>query len=103
MDPEGEKYVNTEKPLEDALQFVKPLELLSPENFQVQVLCFEIYIRQQKYLLALKALNKMSKMNEKKEEFKTFMNRFEEAVKAHKDLDPKIKQVIDLQLADINK
>lgn len=100
LDPEGEKYLNTEKPLEDALQFLKPLELLAPNNFQVQSLCFEVYIRQQKYLLAIKALVKMSKIEDKKDEFKTYLSRFDEAVKAHKDLDPKIKQVIDLQLAD---
>ena len=99
LDPEGEQYVNTEKPLEDALQFVKPLELLAPHNLEVQSLCFEVYIRQQKYLLVLKALSKLTQH----QQFKTYLDRFNDAVKNHKDLDPKIKQVIDLQLAEINK
>lgn len=101
MDPEGDKYANTEKPLEDALLFVKPLELLAPENAQVHALGFEIYIRQEKYLLAVKALGKIAKIEKKTPKAK--LDRLEAAVKAHKDLDPKIKQVVDLELAEISK
>lgn len=103
MDPEGEKYINTEKPLEDALQFVKPLELLAPNNVQVHALGFEIYIRQEKFLLALKSLNKMASINKGFPAFKTNLDRFETAVKVQKELDPKIKQVIDTQLEEIKK
>lgn len=103
MDPEGEQYSNTKTPLEDALQFVKPLELLAPQNVEVHALGFEIYIRQQKYLLAIKSLTKMASIDKNTPRFKTDLDRFEAAVKAHKDLDPKIKQVIDLQLAEIKK
>lgn len=101
LDPEGDKYANTEKPLEDALLFVKPLELLAPENAQVHALGFEIYIRQEKYLLAVKALGKIAKIEKKTPKAK--LDRLEAAVKAHKDLDPKIKQVVDLELAEISK
>lgn len=102
-DPEGDKYLNTEKPLEDALQFVKPLELLAPNNAEVWALGFEIYIRQQKYLLAAKSLSKIAKIDKNNANFKANLEKLEAAVKAHTDLDPKIKQVIDLQLAEINK
>jgi peptide alpha-N-acetyltransferase len=102
-DPEGEKYLNAEKPLEDALQFVKPLELLAPQNVDVHVLGFEIYVRQQKYLLAIKSLTKIAKIDKTNSCFKVNLAKLEAAVKAHKDLDPKIKQVIDLQLAEIAK
>ncbi|CAO0797104.1 unnamed protein product [Mucor circinelloides] len=102
-DPEGEKYLNTEKPLEDALQFVKPLELLAPNNVEVHALGFDIYIRQQKYLLAAKSLSKIAKIDKSDASFKANLDKLEAAVKAHTDLDPKIKQVIDLQLAEINK
>lgn len=103
MDPEGETYTSTEKPLEDALLFVKPLELLAPQNVEVHALGFEIYIRQQKYLLAVKSLGKIAKIDKKTPCFKTNLDRLEAAVKAHKDLDPKIKQVVDLELVEINK
>jgi hypothetical protein len=103
LDPEGEKYINTEKPLEDALQFVKPLELLAPQNVEVHALGFEIYIRQQKYLLALKALNKIASIDKNTPCFRSNLDRFEAAFNAHKDLDPKVKEVIDLQIAEINK
>ncbi|KAI7892284.1 NMDA receptor-regulated protein 1-domain-containing protein [Mucor mucedo] len=103
LDPEGEKYANTEKPLEDALVFVKPLELLAPQNVEVHALGFEIYIRQQKYLLAVKALGKIARIDKKTPSLKTNLDRLEAAVKAHKDLDPKIKQVVDLELTEISK
>lgn len=102
-DPEGDKYLSTTKPLEDALQFVKPLELLAPFNVEVHALGFEIYIRQQKYLLAAKSLSKIAKVDKNSANFKANLNKLETAVKGHADLDPKIKQVIDLQLAEINK
>ncbi|GAA5798156.1 hypothetical protein HPULCUR_003556 [Helicostylum pulchrum] len=103
LDPEGESYMNTKTPLEDALQFVKPLELLAPQNIEVHELGFEIYIRQQKYLLALKALSKIASINKDAPCFKIKLDRLESAVKAQNDLDPKIKQVIDLQLTEIKK
>ncbi|KAG1473785.1 hypothetical protein G6F56_000751 [Rhizopus delemar] len=98
-DPEGENYLNTEKPLEEALKFVKPLELLEPTSVQVHALGFEIYLRQEKLLLAAKALSKTTKTSG----FKNNLERFEKAYKAKQDIDPKVKQVIDLQLTEINK
>ncbi|KAI8647238.1 NMDA receptor-regulated protein 1-domain-containing protein [Parasitella parasitica] len=102
-DPEGEKYLNAEKPLENALQFVKPLELLAPNNVEVHALGFEIYIRQAKYLLALKSLSKIANVDKSSTHFKANLDRLEAAVKGQADLDPKIKQAIDLELAKINK
>ncbi|CEP08700.1 hypothetical protein [Parasitella parasitica] len=102
-DPEGETYLNTEKPLEDALQFVKPLELLAPSNVEVHALGFEIYIRQAKYLLAVKSLSKIAKVDKSSTQFKAKLDRLEAAVKAQADLDPKVKQAIDLELAEIKK
>lgn len=91
--------MNTEKPLEEALKFVKPLELLEPTSVQVHALGFEIYLRQEKLLLAAKALSKTTKTSG----FKNNLERFEKAYKAKQDIDPKVKQVIDLQLTEINK
>ncbi|PHZ10316.1 N-terminal acetyltransferase A, auxiliary subunit [Rhizopus microsporus ATCC 52813] len=103
-DPDGEKYVNTEKPLEEALRFIKPLELLAPESAEVNALGFEVYIRQNKLLLAVKALSKIAKVDKKTSCFESRMERFEKAYKAQqKDLDSKITQVIDSQLAEIRK
>lgn len=79
------------------------MELLAPQNVEVHALGFEIYIRQQKYLLAVKALGKIARIDKKTPSLKTNLDRLEAAVKAHKDLDPKIKQVVDLELTEISK
>ncbi|KAI8884470.1 N-terminal acetyltransferase A, auxiliary subunit [Backusella circina FSU 941] len=100
-DPNGEKYVNTAKPLDDALLFVKPLERLTPDSAQVHALGFEIYLRQEKYLLAVKALSKLAKIGHP--ELKTNIERFEKAVQGRDNLDSKIKTVIDTQLTAIKK
>ncbi|KAI8371285.1 NMDA receptor-regulated protein 1-domain-containing protein [Choanephora cucurbitarum] len=100
-DPEGEKYLKTETPLDDALQFLKPLELLAPENAEIHSLGFEIYLNQQKLLLATKSLNKVAKGDKNHPSLKANLDRLEAAVSAQKDVDPKVKQVVDVQLAEI--
>ncbi|KAI8368769.1 NMDA receptor-regulated protein 1-domain-containing protein [Blakeslea trispora] len=100
-DPEGEKYLNTQTPLEDALLFLKPLELLAPQNPEIHSLGFEIYLNQQKLLLATKSLYKVAQSDKHYPSLKANLDRLEAAVSSQKDVDPKIKQVIDLQLAEI--
>ncbi|KAI8994648.1 NMDA receptor-regulated protein 1-domain-containing protein [Pilobolus umbonatus] len=103
LDPEGDSYLHTENPLEDALQFVKPLELISPDSAEVNALGFDIYIRQQKYLLAAKALYKISKVEKSSPSFKSRLESLEKAVKDHKDLDSKIKEIVDIKLSELKK
>ncbi|KAI9470966.1 MAG: NMDA receptor-regulated protein 1-domain-containing protein [Benjaminiella poitrasii] len=102
-DPEGETYLNAEKPLDNALQFVKPLEVLAPQNIEIQSLSFEIYMQQHKYMLALKALTKIAKIDKNSAYFKLNLDKFESAINGQKDLDAKIKQCIDAQLAELSR
>ena len=44
-DPNGDKLVRTEKPLEDSLKFLKPLQDLSPGLLETQILAFDIHFR----------------------------------------------------------
>ncbi|CAJ0631183.1 15872_t:CDS:2, partial [Entrophospora sp. SA101] len=55
-DPEGEKLVKTINPLEDAFKLLVPLQELSQKRIETHLLAFEIYIRKDKYLLALRSL-----------------------------------------------
>ncbi|KAF5851366.1 hypothetical protein GGP41_004200 [Bipolaris sorokiniana] len=55
-DPNGEKLLQTKQPLEDALRFLQPMLELAPKNIKAQNVGFEVYIRRNKYLLALKCL-----------------------------------------------
>jgi N-alpha-acetyltransferase 15/16, NatA auxiliary subunit len=72
-DPKGESLVKTDKPLEEAVKFLKPLQELSPSLLQTQLLAFEVHVRRGisyantiliagKYFQALAALNAAKKL-----------------------------------------
>lgn len=44
-DPKGEILVKTDKPLEEAVKFLKPLQELSPTLLQTQLLAFDVHVR----------------------------------------------------------
>ena len=44
-DPMGEALVKTDKPLEEALKFLKPLQELSPSLLETQLLAFDVHFR----------------------------------------------------------
>ncbi|KAF2632025.1 N-alpha-acetyltransferas-like protein 15 [Macroventuria anomochaeta] len=55
-DPNGEKLLQTKEPLEAAQRFLKPMLEHSTQIVQAQNVGFEVYLRSQRYLLALKCL-----------------------------------------------
>ncbi|PGH01756.1 peptide alpha-N-acetyltransferase [Blastomyces parvus] len=55
-DPLGTKLVQTTEPLKDVMKFLTPLLEFSPRNIEVQTAGFEVYLRRNKYILALKCL-----------------------------------------------
>ncbi|KAF2638010.1 N-alpha-acetyltransferas-like protein 15 [Massarina eburnea CBS 473.64] len=55
-DPKGEKLLQTKEPLEVAMRFLTPLLELSPRNIEGQDLGFQVYLRREKPLLALKCI-----------------------------------------------
>jgi N-alpha-acetyltransferase 15/16, NatA auxiliary subunit len=73
-DPNGDKLVKTEKPLEDSLKFLKPLQELAAGLLETQILAFDVHFRRglrsllgslltaEKYFLALAALNAANKI-----------------------------------------
>ncbi|KAI8925743.1 NMDA receptor-regulated protein 1-domain-containing protein [Entophlyctis helioformis] len=62
-DPEGKKLVEGVDYLAEAAKFVKPLQELSPSDIDGWLLGFEVYIRKNKYLLALQSLKRASQLN----------------------------------------
>ncbi|KAI1130058.1 tetratricopeptide [Nemania abortiva] len=56
-DPIGLKLAATSQPLVEATKFLLPILQFSPKNIDGQVAGFEVYIRREKYLLALGCLN----------------------------------------------
>ncbi|KAK7755489.1 hypothetical protein SLS62_002419 [Diatrype stigma] len=56
-DPNGFKLAATADPLAEATKFLSPLLQFSPKHIDGQIAGFEVYIRREKYLLALRCLN----------------------------------------------
>lgn len=56
LDPKGVKLVQTKEPLEDSMKFLAPLLEFNPKSIEAQNLGFEVFIRKNKLLLALKCL-----------------------------------------------
>ncbi|EMR08274.1 hypothetical protein PNEG_03439 [Pneumocystis murina B123] len=62
-DPNGNKLIQTENPLQDALRFLSPLQSLVLDNIQIYILGFEIYFRQKNYSQALKCILNAQKLD----------------------------------------
>ncbi|CAD0014262.1 unnamed protein product [Aureobasidium pullulans] len=73
-DPQGEELLKTKDPLSEAMKYLSPLLAESPLNIRSQQAGFEVFIRREKYLPALKCLE---------------------------PLPEKIKEVIDAELATL--
>ncbi|KAG8687956.1 hypothetical protein FRC09_013189 [Ceratobasidium sp. 395] len=56
-DPDGLKAFGQPKPLDQALKLLRPLEILDVKDIDVWLAVYDVAIRRQKYLQALKALN----------------------------------------------
>jgi len=53
-DPLGYELLKTSTPLDEAMKYLNPILELSPKNFDGQVAGFEVFLRREKYLPALK-------------------------------------------------
>ncbi|KAI0485066.1 NMDA receptor-regulated protein 1-domain-containing protein [Xylariaceae sp. FL0804] len=56
-DPLGFKLAATTEPLVQATKFLVPILQFSPKNIDGQIAGFEVYVRREKYILALRCLN----------------------------------------------
>ncbi|KAI0834328.1 N-terminal acetyltransferase A, auxiliary subunit [Hypoxylon sp. FL0890] len=56
-DPNGLKLAQTTEPLTEATKFLAPILQFSPKHIDGQIAGFEVFIRREKYLLALRSLN----------------------------------------------
>lgn len=53
-----EKLAKTDKPLEEAVKFLKPLQMLSPKQIETHILAYDIYSRKGKLLLMLQSIKR---------------------------------------------
>ncbi|KAH7036515.1 NMDA receptor-regulated protein 1-domain-containing protein [Linnemannia elongata] len=103
-DPEGTKYTKCEDPLGEALKFLQPLQQLADTRIETHLMAFEIYIRKNKLLLALKALLKSIKIDANHATLHEQLVRFSLAIQkssSAKTLKPSVKAVIDKHWSEL--
>ena len=61
-DPIGLALVKTKTPLKDAMKWVNQILKMAPENFDVQIAAFSVFVRDGKFEDALKALQKAKEL-----------------------------------------
>ncbi|KAI8344094.1 NMDA receptor-regulated protein 1-domain-containing protein [Chlamydoabsidia padenii] len=102
QDPEGESYLKTANPVDDAYLLVEPLIRLSPGYVDTHLLAFDIYVRQEKWLLAIKSLNTVSQLNKDHPELKSKIEYCKKAVSSPSTpVDPRLQTLIDAQLTKL--
>lgn len=101
-DPNGLKLAATDAPLNDAMKFLDFLLQFSPKNIEGQLAGFEVFIRTEKYLLALRCLKAAAALD------KDHPKILEQASKLRKAIDgvlnnlsPKTQEVIRSELATV--
>ncbi|TIA44951.1 N-terminal acetyltransferase A, auxiliary subunit [Aureobasidium pullulans] len=101
-DPQGEELLKTKDPLSEAMKYLSPLLAESPLNIRSQQAGFEVFIRREKYLPALKCLVAASKIDNANSLLKEQTARLRKTLAELKEpLPEKIKEVIDAELATL--
>ncbi|KAH0255593.1 hypothetical protein KCU91_g17403, partial [Aureobasidium melanogenum] len=101
-DPQGEELLKTKDPLAEAMKYLSPLLEQSPLNIKSQQAGFEVFVRREKYLPALKCLVAASKIDASDVTVKEQTARLRKTLSELKEpLPEKIKEVIDAELATL--
>ncbi|KAI5063900.1 hypothetical protein GOP47_0020570 [Adiantum capillus-veneris] len=102
-DPDGDKLLQAEDPLGEATKYLKLLQDHSAQLLETHLLAFEIYMRKNKFLLALQALKRQLKLGADSPDVHRSMIRFFNVVDklpaAETDSDKLIQSVINLERA----
>ena len=99
-DPLGEALENTSEPLEQAMKFIEPLLLHASEYEDTQLLAFEVYIRQGKPILALKAVTEALKIKPDSFRAKRNLVRLAREVELMEDTNA-MKKVLTMQVSKL--
>merc|ERR1711935_908381 len=101
-DPMGEKEMKVEKPLDEALKYLKSLTLLAPSRIESHLLAFEVYIRKGKMLLTLRSLKRAQAVDATHPDVHRAHVRCLLKVKEMEaTLNPKVKEVMDAELVGL--
>ncbi|KAJ1688374.1 hypothetical protein LUZ63_019764 [Rhynchospora breviuscula] len=106
-DPNGEKLLQVEDPLAEATKYLQLLQSNSSKSLETHVLSFELSMRKQKVLLALKAVKHLMKLDENSPDSHRclikFFNKISSLPSPATDSEKLIWNVLDAEKADISK
>ena len=103
LDPEAaqldelipDKLARPEDPLEKAVEFLKPLQMLAKDRIKTHLLAFEIYFRKNKLLLMLQSIKRALNIDSTNLTLHSYIIRFNRAVQKNESItDPNVKLVI---------
>ncbi|XP_058055500.1 N-alpha-acetyltransferase 15, NatA auxiliary subunit [Anopheles bellator] len=95
-----EKLARPDDPLEKAIEFLKPLQLLAKDNIETHLMAFEIYQRRAKLLLMLQSLKRAHQLDAGNPTLHGCIVRFHRVLEERQavgDIDPSVQIVIDRQ------
>ncbi|CAF4348649.1 unnamed protein product [Rotaria magnacalcarata] len=94
----AEKLEHCEKPLEEAMRFLQPLEDFSGNFIQTHYLGFEVYYRRKKHLLMLRCLKRMKKIDANNAKLHSCLMKFLKLVETEPIADERIRTLIEDEL-----
>ncbi|KAL4230867.1 N-alpha-acetyltransferase 15 [Mactra antiquata] len=96
-----EKLAKAENPLDQAIKFLKPLQLLAPERIKTHICAYEIYSRKDKLLLMLQSLKRGCQVDRDNPQLHIYYLRFHILVKQRKSagtLPESVIKVLDIEM-----
>ncbi|KAL5275161.1 NAA15 family protein [Megaselia abdita] len=97
-----EKLERPEDPLEKAIEFLKPLQLLANKNIETHLLGFEVYLRKNKILLMIQCIKRAVKIDPDHPQLFSCFIKLAKCLQAlPDDLSPNVKEVVEKARKDL--
>jgi len=98
----AEKLERCEKPLDEAMRFLQPLEDFASNSIETHHLGFEVYYRRKKHLLMLRCLKRMKKLDSNDPKFHSCLMKFLHSVEKQPNQDERIRTLINEELKNFS-
>ena len=100
-DPLGKTLLETKEPLKDAMKFLTPLLEYCPDVVDAQVVGFELFKRQSRWLLATRCWLKLKSLDGEHEKVASFKEELKKALKGTDGVSEKAKEVIKAEAPEL--
>lgn len=96
-----DKLAKVDDPLEQAIKFLKPLQLLAADRIETHLLAFEIYSRKNKLLLMLQSIKRAYKLNPSHPKLHSHIICFYNLVSQQTDLAESVSTVLKQEMEKV--